>query len=199
MHSDQPAHRLPAGSSGTKRVAIFLDRDGTLNVKPPEGDYVRRRDEFHWLPEAAEGAATLAQAGFALFVVSNQRGVARGLVAEATLAGIEAEIQSALRSRGARIEAFRYCRHDLDAQCDCRKPSPGMILSLAAERGLRLDRSWMIGDSVSDVACGQRAGCRTVLLCEPDQVGDPGTVPDLVSPSLLHASALIVNKLVAEE
>ena len=199
MHTDQPSHRRPSGSSGTNRVAIFLDRDGTLNVKPPEGDYVRGRSQFHWLPGAAEGAAALAQAGFALFVVSNQRGVARGLVAEATLAGIEAEIQTALRSRGAQIEAFTYCRHDLDARCDCRKPRPGMILSLAAERGLRLDRSWMIGDSVSDVASGQRAGCRTVLLCEPGHVSDPGTVPDLVSPSLLRASELIVNKLAPGE
>jgi D-glycero-D-manno-heptose 1,7-bisphosphate phosphatase len=180
---------------GSDRVAVFLDRDGTLNVKPPEGEYVRSVNEFEWLPGAAEGAAALSQAGLALFVVSNQRGVARGLVDEVTLTAIEGRIQSALHPLGAQIEAFTYCRHDLSDHCDCRKPRPGMIMRLVRERGLRLADSWMVGDAVSDVAAGQAAGCRTALLADPRRAVDVDPAPDLVMPSLQLASQRIITEV----
>jgi D-glycero-D-manno-heptose 1,7-bisphosphate phosphatase len=181
--------------SGPGATAVFLDRDGTLNVKPPEGDYVRSAEAFKWLPGAAQGAAALSHAGFALFVVSNQRGVARGLVDEATLAAIEVSIQAGLDPLSARVEAFRYCRHDLGDGCDCRKPAPGMILNLSHEHRLNLKRSWMIGDARSDVAAGSAAGCRTALVGEPGQSFDDAIVPDVVTTSLLLASEQIVSRL----
>lgn len=177
------------------RIAVFLDRDGTLNVKAPEGEYVRAVNEFEWLPGAPEGAAALSQAGFALFVVSNQRGVARGLVDEATLTAIEARIQGALRPLGAHIEAFTYCRHDLNDDCDCRKPRPGMIMRLAHEHDLNLADCWMVGDAFSDVAAGQAAGCRTALLANPGETVDLTPAPDLVTPSLHLASRRIISEL----
>jgi D-glycero-D-manno-heptose 1,7-bisphosphate phosphatase len=171
--------------SGRGAVAVFLDRDGTINVKPPAGEYVRSVEDFEWLPGAAQGSAALSHAGFTLFVVSNQRGVARGLVDEATLAAIEVTIQATLNPLGARVDAFRYCRHELNDGCDCRKPRPGMILSLARERRLNLAYCWMVGDSPSDVAAGKAAGCRTALVADPRQAVDVDTAPDLVMPSLL--------------
>jgi len=125
-----------------------------------------------------------------LAVVSNQRGLARGLVSWATLAEIELEIQARLRERGAEIAAFRYCPHELDAGCDCRKPAPGMILELAGELELDLSRSWMIGDSPTDVAAGRAAGTRTALL---DAGGAEGSA-DLLAGSLLEAAAAIVGR-----
>jgi D-glycero-D-manno-heptose 1,7-bisphosphate phosphatase len=175
------------------RAAIFLDRDGTLNTRPAPHDYVRSAEDFEWMPGAAEGAARLAAAGFRLLVVSNQRGVARGLVELRTLSEIERIIQSGLAERGARIEAFRYCIHDLHAACDCRKPQPGLLRRLAAELELDLGRSWMVGDSPSDVGAGKAAGCATALIGEPDCVPRSGTAPDLVAPSLLAASELIAS------
>jgi D-glycero-D-manno-heptose 1,7-bisphosphate phosphatase len=197
--------RAPGGSSHEHSVhglriqtmgaaAVFLDRDGTLNVKPPEGDYVRSPADFQWLPGAATGAAALADAGFALCVVSNQRGVARGLVDEATLRAIELLIQETLRPLGARVEAFRYCRHELRDGCPCRKPAPGMILGLARERGLNLQRSWMIGDAHSDITAGKAAGCMTALLGEPTESRGEAIAPDLVTRSLLDASEQIVSR-----
>jgi D-glycero-D-manno-heptose 1,7-bisphosphate phosphatase len=173
--------------------AIFLDRDGVLNVRPPEHEYVRSTAEFRWLPGAAEGAARLSQAGYVLTVVSNQRGLARGLLTQDVLEEIEALIQSGLGAQGAHIEAFRYCPHDLDAGCSCRKPNPGMILSLAEELGLEVAGSWTIGDSASDVIAGRAAGTRTMLVGKDAlQAEDPATA-DLVAPSLLAASELILS------
>lgn len=170
------------------RVA-FLDRDGTLNVRPPEHRYVESPEQFAWLPTADDGAVALARAGFVLAVVSNQRGIARGQVSWETLASIEAEIQARLGARGARIEAFRYCPHDLDAHCDCRKPAPGMILELADALDADLAGSWMIGDAESDVAAGRAAGCRTALIALPET--PPGGA-DLVGASLFEVAAAIV-------
>jgi D-glycero-D-manno-heptose 1,7-bisphosphate phosphatase len=167
--------------------AAFLDRDGTLNRRPPPHEYVTTADAFEWLAGAREGAALLAASGHMLAVVSNQRGVARGLVTVETLRSIEGRIQDGLRPLGVQIAAFRYCMHDLDASCACRKPAPGLILELADEFELDLAQSWMIGDSETDVAAGRRAGCRTAI------VGD-ATAPthaDVTGSTLLDVSTTI--------
>ena len=122
-----------------------------------------------------------------LAVVSNQRGVARGLVSHETLTAIEAEIQAALAPHGVQIAAFRYCPHELDGGCDCRKPKPGMILALAGELQIDLARSWMIGDSVSDVEAGRAAGTRTALIATAG-------VADLVGDSLGDVAAVIARQ-----
>ena len=147
---------------GLKR-ALFLDRDGTLNVKAPAHEYITSSDAFEWLPGAPEALARLAQAGFVLTVVSNQRGVSRGLVSLETLRGIEDRIQHDLEPHNCAITAFRYCTHASDT-CDCRKPKPGMILELAKTLGLDIPSSWMVGDDESDIQAGEAAGCSTALL-----------------------------------
>ncbi len=128
----------------------------------------------------------LARAGLPLIVVSNQRGVTRGLVTRTTLAAIEARIQDALRADGHRVEAFRYCVHDLEEHCDCRKPKPGLLRSAAREMALDLSRSWMIGDSTDDVAAGHAAGCRTILLHPAHDASER------TAPSLLEAAAVVL-------
>ena len=174
---------------GVSRHGVFLDRDGTLNVRPREHEYVTSEEDFVWLPGAAEGAARLARAGYVLTVVSNQRGVARGLVHPSVLHGIEELIQDELGRYGCSIAAFRYCVHDIEDACDCRKPKPGMILRLAREFDLDLARSWMIGDSRTDIRTGEAAGCRTALLADS---GDE-TEADVVAPSLAEVSQLIAG------
>ena len=146
----------------TLAPAVFLDRDGTINVRPRPHEYVQDPQDFHWLPGALEGMVALGEAGLPLVVVSNQRGVSRGLVSLATLKAIEQLIQTALAAHSCRVAAFRYCLHGLQDNCDCRKPRPGLLLSAARELGLDLSRSWMIGDSPDDVAAGRAAGCRTI-------------------------------------
>ena len=171
-------------------AAVFLDRDGTLNRRPPEHRYVTAPEEFTWLPGAAQGAARLAAAGYVLTVVSNQRGVALGLVDEGVLRAVELIIQHGLAEHGCEIEAFAYCPHDEAARCPCRKPRPGMLLRLAGQLNLDLRRSWVIGDSESDVLAGQAAGCRIALVGTVPRT----CVPDLVAPSLDAASELVLRE-----
>ena len=121
-----------------------------------------------------------------LAVVSNQRGIARGLVSEDTLTAIEAEIQGTLAPHGVAVAAFRYCRHELDAGCDCRKPKPGMILSLARELGIELASSWTIGDSRSDVEAGRAAGTSTALIAAAGH-----SDADVTAPTLREVAAAI--------
>jgi D-glycero-D-manno-heptose 1,7-bisphosphate phosphatase len=167
---------------------VFLDRDGTLNVKPAQHQYVTSAEDFTWLPGAREGLGKLAHAGYVLAVVSNQRGVGRGLVSPEVLLEIERRIQRDLAEEGCAIERFRYCFHNDEDGCDCRKPRPGMILDVAAELELDLATSWVIGDDPGDVAAGRAAGCRTALVG-----GAHSEAADLLVASVAEASDAIVN------
>jgi len=175
---------------GVRRRAAFLDRDGTLNVRPPEHEYVASAEEFVWLPGAIQGVRRLADSGYLLLVVSNQRGVARGVLSPAVLEEIERRMQRDLAAQGCRIAAFRYCPHEEDARCQCRKPRPGMLLELARELDLDLAESWMIGDSESDVLAGQAAGCRSALIADRR----PASRADLIASSLLQVSERIAPR-----
>lgn len=152
------------------RPAAFLDRDGTINEGPPVGEWVTRMEDFRLLPGAVDGMARLARCGYVLVGVSNQRGVAKGLVAQEFLRAAEQAVQDALQPRAAEIAGFYYCPHELEEDCECRKPKPGMLLQAAAEHGLDLGASWMVGDSKKDVEAGSAAGCRTAYLGDEPEV-----------------------------
>ena len=166
---------------------MFLDRDGTLNVRPPVHDYLTSASQFVWLPDTREALARLHRVGYVLAVVSNQRGVARGLVSQRVQRDIEQAMLRDLEPYGCTIAAFRYCVHAEEDACACRKPRPGMLLDLADELDIDLAGSWMVGDCASDVHAGRAAGCRTALL------GDRQTSvePDVVVPTLAELSALV--------
>jgi D-glycero-D-manno-heptose 1,7-bisphosphate phosphatase len=164
--------------------AAFLDRDGVINRKPPEGQYVTRWEEMHLLPEAAEGIALLNRAGFRVIVVTNQRCVAKGLIATAELESMHERMCRKLAADGATIDGVFYCPHEKQPACRCRKPAPGMLLDAARAHQIDLKTSWMIGDSEIDVEAGRNAECKTVLLSNrPTRNGNA----DLVAPSLLEA------------
>lgn len=171
------------------RPAVFLDRDGTLNESPGEHRYVQSAGEFAWIDNATEALGLFARAGYALVVVSNQRGLAKGVVTPGVLTQIEERMQADLAPYGCRIEAFRYCPHDIAEGCACRKPAPGLLLELARELDLDLTRSWMIGDSPTDVAAGRAAGCRTLFVGRSAD----GCGPELVADSLLRGAELVTS------
>ena len=148
------------------RAAVFLDRDGVLNVpvvragRPFPPDTV---EEFALYPDAAPSCARLAAAGFVLVVATNQPDVGRGTQ---TLAAVEA-MHARLRAAIPQVACIEVCPHggtDHGQPCDCRKPQPGMLRRAAATLGLDLGRSWMVGDRWRDVDCGHAAGCRTVFI-----------------------------------
>jgi len=181
--------------------AAFLDRDGVINRKPPEGDYVTRWEEFHILPGVAEGIAQLKQAGFRVIVVTNQRCVAKGLLSVAELERMHERMCDLLVRGGAAIDGIYYCPHEMEPRCNCRKPAPGMLLEAAREHGIELPASWMIGDSDIDIEAGRYAGCKTALLLSAsDTNGGSGRSginamrADIVAASLHDAISEILHR-----
>jgi D-glycero-D-manno-heptose 1,7-bisphosphate phosphatase len=143
---------------------VFLDRDGVLNRKMPEGRYVTSWSEFQPLPGAAEAIGRLNRAGLRVVVVSNQRGIALGLYTADDVRQIHSVLQSWLQSHGAHIDAFYFCPHDAQ-QCNCRKPLPGLFDQARADfPEIAAGSSVMIGDSLSDIEFGHRLGMTTVFL-----------------------------------
>jgi D-glycero-D-manno-heptose 1,7-bisphosphate phosphatase len=174
--------------------AVFLDRDGVINQKAPEGDYITRWGDFHVLPGVIEGVTSLNRAGFSVIVVTNQRCVAKGFITIAELEKMHQQMTDFLAQSGAVIDATFYCPHEMEPVCDCRKPAPGMLLSAAQLHGIDLAASWMIGDSDIDIEAGKNAGCKTVRLLTPDEAAseltrasDSDSQADFVAPSFLKA------------
>lgn len=146
--------------------AVFLDRDGTINRKAPEGQYVTSWEQFEFLPGAREAIRDLSRAGIRVIVVTNQRGIARGHMTEADLADIHRRMVAELGQAGAHIDAIYHCPHE--DGCDCRKPGTGMFLRAGAElRGIEFDRALVIGDGQVDVSAARAIGAYAVRLGEP--------------------------------
>ena len=160
-------------------AAVFVDRDGVINALVPEpGTAVPespyRPEDVELMPGAAEALQQLASAGVAVVVASNQPAAAKGIASEEDLDAVHSRVVELLGDAAAAVEEWRYCRHHPDAidpalrGCECRKPKPGMLLDAARDLGLDLSRSWMVGDADRDVAAGKAAGCRTVLVENPE-------------------------------
>jgi len=157
---------IRSGNSTLRRAlhTVFLDRDGVFNEKTPEGQYVTSPDEFRLLPRVAESVARLKQAGLRLIVISNQRGIARGLYTASDVAAIHDHLQTLLKAHGAEIDGFYFCPHDED-ECNCRKPLPGLFeLAVADFPEILAATSAMVGDSLSDIEFGRNLGMLTLFI-----------------------------------
>lgn len=153
--------------SGLRR-AVFLDRDGTIIE---EAGYPDRIDRLVFFPFSVDAIRALNAGGFAVVVVTNQSGIARGIVPEPFVGDAHRYIADRVRAGGARIDAFYYCPHHPDAidpalsgPCDCRKPHPGLLRRAAVDLGLDLARSFVVGDRWKDIGAGQSDGVRGVLV-----------------------------------
>lgn len=185
-------------NSSAPRPAIFLDRDGTLNV---DTGYTHRPADLQLIDGVIPGLQKLQQLGFPLFILTNQSGVARGYFTEVQLQAFHAALVERLLREGVHIAGIYYCPfHPTQGsaayrrESPLRKPQPGMFLQAAAEHGLDLAASIAIGDKKSDVLAGQAAGCRTLLLGTGLAGGgepDLHVVPDYVAADLLAAAAWI--------
>lgn len=182
------------------KKAAFLDRDGVINQKASDGGYVTRWEDFHLLPGVMEGIAQLNRAGFCVIIVTNQRGIAKGLLSEEELEKLHLRMTDQLAQGGATIDGIYCCPHELEPPCLCRKPAPGMLLEAAQSRNLDLAASWMIGDSDSDIQAGKNAGCRTARLSETKQMAmeqeneaNASIDADVVASSLLDAVPQILH------
>ena len=141
---------------------IFVDRDGVINEN--RSDYVKSWSEFRFLPGSREAIASLTKAGHRIIVCTNQAGVAQGLISIDTMEDIHRRMQAEIRELGGVVERVYCCTHGKDANCDCRKPRPGMLLRASRELDLDLSDAIFIGDSITDMQAGLAAGVRAMLV-----------------------------------
>ncbi len=178
--------------------AVFLDRDGVLNRDPGKEYYVRKWERFEFVPRTAEALKALAGAGYRLYVVSNQSGVARGEVPQAELDRITANMKKTLGDSGAGLDGVFYCPHDDPDRCACRKPKTGLFLEASRDGAIDLKRSYNIGDSERDIEAGRTLGLVSILVLsgksKAEDVKGFRTKPDHVAADLYEASQWIIRK-----
>ena len=161
------SQRLPLTEAFFQRKkTVFVDRDGVLNRKPRQAEYVTRWSEFEWLPAALSGLRLLQANGYRVIVISNQAGIARGSMTENDLAAIHQQMKQEVEAAGGSIAAIYHCPHDWNAGCECRKPRPGMLYQAQREFALDLSRTPFIGDDDRDGQAAQAAGCPFVQVSE---------------------------------
>ena len=150
-------------SMTNKKRAIFLDRDGVINK---EVNHLSNPAQFEFIPGSIEALKILKQKGFLLIVITNQAGIARGLFSEETLNQIHNKMKGILNQNGIILDDIFYCPHhpDFTGACNCRKPKPGMILKAQRKYNIKLQASFMVGDTLSDIETGIAANCKTVLV-----------------------------------
>jgi D-glycero-D-manno-heptose 1,7-bisphosphate phosphatase len=186
------------------KPAVFVDRDGTLTE---ELGYVNHPRRLRLLSGTPEAIRRLNRAGIPAVMVTNQSGVARGYFSEEVLTAVNAALVAALKREGAYLDGLYVCVHHpregsppFRAECDCRKPRPGLLVRAASDLDIDLGRSWMVGDKPSDILAGHRAGARTALVLTGYGLGEweyrratfP-VPPDCVADDLLDAVARILG------
>jgi len=147
-----------------KSKCVFIDRDGVINKKAPEGDYVKNWNEFKFLPNITESIKKLNEEGFLVIIITNQQGIGKGLMKEQDLKTIHTKMIEKLKKTKAKVDGIYYCPHTEKDICNCRKPKIGLFLKAKEDFNIDLAKSWMIGDSESDILAGQKAGCKTILV-----------------------------------
>ncbi len=185
--------------------AVFLDRDGVITQEPPH--YAHRIDQLKLIPKSAEAIRLLNENGFKVVVVSNQSGLGRGYYQEKDVEIYNGAIKKELGKRDAYIDAIYYCPHHSEAKieayrmdCDCRKPEPGMLKRAEKNLNLDLKRSFLVGDKISDIEAGYRAGCQTILVLtgygsdELQKNANINIKPNYISKDL-HTATQIINKI----
>jgi D-glycero-D-manno-heptose 1,7-bisphosphate phosphatase len=167
--TDQPRH-----------PAVFLDRDGTIIH---DVGYAKDPEQVRLLPGAATALGQLRHSGLRLVLVSNQSGIGRGFITAEEAEAVHRRVLALLADIGIALDGTYYCPHAPEEKCRCRKPSPALLLEAAQALSLDLVRSFMVGDKLSDVQAGKRAGCQTILLATHPVPSDDADRPDAVASS----------------
>lgn len=187
-----------------KQKAIFLDRDGTLNE---DIGYAKSIADIKLFPDAPAALKQFKELGFQLIVITNQAVISRGWVSEEQMNTIHEQMNEMIAlNQGTTIDAYYFCPHHPHSTlpkygivCECRKPACGLILRAAREHDVDLGESWMIGDKLTDIVAGKKAGCKTILIVTPKSYEtnvsgvefDKATMPDYECKNLSEAAEII--------
>lgn len=144
-----------------KNKAIFLDRDGVINE---DAGYVHRIEDFKIIPGVFNSLKKLQSAGYKLIVITNQSGIGRGIYTMEDFFKVNKYMMNILKNQGIKIDKVYFCPHNPEDNCNCRKPKTGLLEKAAEEFDIDIESSWIIGDKLSDVEMGEKAGCKTLLL-----------------------------------
>jgi D-glycero-D-manno-heptose 1,7-bisphosphate phosphatase len=165
--------------------AAFIDRDGVINE---DREFVYRRADFHFIPGSIEALRAVRAAGYRLVVITNQSGIGRGLFSEADYLELESYMRSSLEQAGVVLDGIEYCPHAPDADCECRKPRPGMLLTAMRKLDIDPSQSVLVGDRRADIEAGRAAAVRRCFLVQSGKklsAGDlqlaDGVYPDLAA------------------
>ena len=186
--------------------AVFLDRDGVICE---DVGYLTEVSQLQLIPDAAQAVHLLNSSGLKVIIITNQSGVARGYFSEAQVREIHREMGKLLSTQRAYIDAIYYCPHYPEGtiehyrrECDCRKPSPGMLTQAANDHGIDLAQSYLVGDKLTDIECAQRAGARGILVLtgygkdEEEKIdGASPSKPVCIAPNLFEAAQWIIEDL----
>jgi D-glycero-D-manno-heptose 1,7-bisphosphate phosphatase len=143
---------------------VIADRDGVLNEELENGGYLRSAHQFRWLPGTLHALADLHALRVRVSVATNQSGIGRGVISESELDSVHRKMSADTKTAGGSIDAIFYCPHAPDAQCSCRKPHPGMLITAIAQSGIPADHTLVVGDAAVDLDAARSAGARAVLV-----------------------------------
>ncbi len=150
------------------KKAVFLDRDGTINI---DSGYINSPELFQFIPGSIQAIRRLKKAGFLIIIVTNQAGIAKGIIKEENIESLNSAFMELLKKNGAGCDGYYFCPHHHEGsiekyrkKCGCRKPEPGMLLRAASEHGVDLNSSFFVGDKVSDILAADNAGVKPLLV-----------------------------------
>ncbi len=175
-----------------KKKAVFLDRDGVINV---EKDYVHKIEDFEFLPSVLEAVKSLYEKGYLLIVVTNQSGIGRGYYTNDDFKKVTEHMEKEFEKNGAKIAKTYHCPHTPNDECNCRKPRPGMLLAAKEEFDIDMSGSWMIGDKEGDIKAALAAGVpNTILVRSGHEIDEENTKASYVAGGALEAAAVVLGR-----
>jgi D-glycero-D-manno-heptose 1,7-bisphosphate phosphatase len=180
---------------------VFLDRDGVINQFPGHGFYVTKIKDFHFLPGSLKAIRELTQAGYTIFVVSNQAAVGKGLLSIEKLNRIDAYMHQHVKRAGGKIQQSFYCVHRSDEGCPCRKPNVGLIKKALASIHKTMSFAkgkFLVGDMTIDTQMGHKAGCKTICVtsggAQKKEISKWPIQPDFIVNDLQSAVEVIIHE-----
>ncbi len=187
-------------------IAVFLDRDGTVNV---EENFISSPAQLKLIPHAGEAIRELNNLGTKVFIITNQSGVARGYFSEEAVLGVHDALKQLLKLEGAFVDDFFYCPHlpgapveRYNTECDCRKPKPGMLIQAKKKYSVDLRRSFVVGDRCIDIAAGKAVGAYTVMVSTgygAEEIVNCRNQPDRFVADLLDGVQYIGEAIASQE